>query len=138
MTCEDLSIEPRFILHDRDSLFADGFDKVLATADMEVIKTPYRAPNANVHAERWERSTTEESLNHLVLFGMPSLRRVLCSYRTLFNDPRLHQGLGNETPTRAAGDQARPARTGVGFLSKLKVECTEFLGGLLKSYSLAA
>jgi len=136
MLCEDLDIEPRFVLHDRDDLFVHGFDKVLRTADVQVVKTPYRAPNANAYAERWVRSIAEECLDHLILFGLPSLRRALSSYRVFHNDLRPHQGLGNGIPVRVAGDQAR--RADVESLGELKVHCTELLGGLLKSYSMAA
>jgi len=138
MTCEDLDIQPRFVLHDRDCLFVHGFDRVLKTADIEVVKTPYQAPNANAYAERWVRSATEECLNHLVLFGMPSLRRALSSYARFFNRCRPHQGIGNQVPKRVAEGLTRAARIDTETFEELNVECTEFLGGLLKSYSLAA
>jgi len=66
------------------------------------------------------------------------LRRVLSSYREFFNGLRPHQGLGNQIPACLAGDQARRAGTDVWSLSEPKVDCTDFLGCLLKSYSLAA
>jgi len=86
--------------------------------------------------ERWVRSVTEECLDHLILFWSPSLRRALSSYRVFHNDLRPHQGLGNGIPARVAGDQAR--RADVESSGELKVHCTELLGGLLKSYSMAA
>jgi hypothetical protein len=55
-----------------------------------------------------------------------------------FNDLRPHQGLGNQVPTRVARHRTRAARIDGGSLVEREVECTEFLGGLLKSYSLAA
>ena len=75
--CEDLGIRPRFLLHDRDTCFGGDFDTVLQHAGVEPLKTPYHAPNANPFIERWGRSLREECLNHLVLFGLKSLRHVV-------------------------------------------------------------
>ena len=138
MACDDHDIEPRFVLHDRNCLFVHGFDRVLKTAEVEVVEAPYRAPNANAYAERWVRTIKDECLSHFVLFGMASLRRVLRCYRGFHNDDRPHQGIGNEIPARLA----EGCRDHGGFDATaprhLNVECSEFLGGLLKSYSLAA
>jgi hypothetical protein len=97
-----------------------------------VVKTPFRAPDANAHAERWVRSVTEECLDHLVLAGLGSLQRTLRIYRDFFNGHRPHQGIGNQIPDRP--------RVGEPDLSRelpetgLAVECEQFLGGLLNSY----
>ncbi len=132
MDCEDLEIAPRFVLHDRDKLLIWDFDAVLTGAEVTVVKTPFRAPDANAHAERWVRSVTEECLDHLVLFGMDSLRRSLRVYRDFFNGHRPHQGIGNRIPERqAAGAPDRPRDLPEG---EVTVECEQFLGGLLNFY----
>jgi len=132
MSSEDLGVAPRFVLHDRDKLLAWDFDTVLAAAEAKVVKTPFRAPDANAHAERWVRSVTEECLDHLILFGLGSLQRTLQIHRDFFNGHRPHQGIDNRIPERQATgepDQTRDLPEG-----KLTVEREQFLGGLLNSY----
>ena len=81
------------------------------------------------------RSARQECLNHLILFGIKSLRRVVRSLQRFHNAHRPHQGIGNRVPARLHAGEVIPATTDgpVG-----KVECEEFLGGLLKSYHRAA
>ena len=129
--CEDEGIRPRFLLHDRDRCFSGGFDAVLVHAGVEPIKTPYHAPNANALAERWIRNAREECLSHLILFGIKSLRRVVHTYKRVFNRERPHQGIDDRVPTAVRTGQPPPeaADGPVG-----NVHCKEYLGGLLKSY----
>lgn len=134
MACEDAGVPPRFVLHDRDKLLIWDFDAVLTGAEAKVVKTPFRAPDANAHAERWVRSVTEECLNHLVLFGLGSLQRALRIYRDFFNGHRPHQGIGNRIPGRRASEEMSRDCAGAMTDGDLTVECQQFLGGLLNSY----
>ena len=134
MACEDLRLTPGYILHDRDKLLACDFDAVLTTAHAKVVKTPFRAPDANAHAKRWVGSVTGECLAHLILFGMSSLQRALRVYCDFFNGHRPHQGIGNRI-------QERPAAAGIPRHcadqmsdEDLVVGCEQFLGGPLNSY----
>jgi putative transposase len=135
MACEDLEVTPRFVLHDRDVLLTRDFDAVLTGAGVEVVKTPFRAPDANAHAERWVGSVTRECLDHLVLCGLGSLQRALRTSVSFYNEHRPHQGIANRIPAGEREGEApfdhptdRPERP-------LRVACRPFLGGLLKSYS---
>jgi len=133
--CEDRGIQPRFLVHDNDGRFGDGFDETLSNAGVRPVRTPYQAPNAAAHAERWVRSVRQECLNHLILFGLGRLQRVLNEYRVFFNEHRPHQGIGNRVPKvlrlPSAEGRGRPSDDP---LDPGTVECEEFLGGLLKSY----
>ena len=88
--------------------------------------TPYQAPNANAHAERFIRSIKDECLHRMILFGEAHLRRTIDEFLVHYNHERNHQGIRNELIDATAD-------VGVG-----QIECTERLGGLLKFYRRAA
>ncbi len=88
----------RYLIHDRDAKFASAFDRVFATEGITVVRTPYRAPRANAHAERWGHSARQECLDHLLIAGEASLRRVLTAYVAHYNKARPHHGLAQGCP----------------------------------------
>ena len=98
----------------------------MEAAGIKLIRTPYQAPNANAHAERFVRSIREECLSRMILFGEGHLRRVIGEYLLHYNHERNHQGIGNELV------DGRP-NAGTG-----PIECNERIGGLLKFYHRAA
>jgi len=111
MSCEDLEIAPRLVLHDRDKLLAWEFDTVLAAAEAKIVKTPFRAPDANAHAERWVGSVTGECLDHLILFGMSSLQRAASLLR-LLQRPSSASG-DRQSDTGSPGRWGGPGRSGL-------------------------
>ncbi len=133
MSCEDLEIAPRLVLHDRDKLLVWDFDAVLTRAHAKVVKTPFRAPDANAHAERCVGSAPGECLDQLILVGMGSLQRVLRIYVSFFNGHRPHQGIDNRIPERGAIEMSRDSADAM-TNGDPTVECEQFLGGLLNSY----
>ncbi len=135
MVCHDLGIRPHFLPHDRDKCFAGDFDAVVQSAGVESLATPYHAPNANAHCERWIRSARQECLNHLIPLGLKSLQRVVHTYRAFHSDHRPHQGIGNRVPRAVRTDEPalEPVNGAIG-----KVHCEESLGGLLTSYRRAS
>ena len=66
---------------------------------------PTTHPTRIPFAERWIRGAREECLNHLILFGLKSLQRVVRSYRAFHNDHRPHQGIDNRVPRGTPGEQ---------------------------------
>lgn len=60
---EDREPAIKFLIHDNDGTFAPAFDSVFQTTGVDVIHTPFRAPNANAYAERWIRTVREECLD---------------------------------------------------------------------------
>ena len=82
---QDGVLPVRFLLRDRDSKYCAAFDRVFAGEGIEVIYSPYRAPNANAFAERWVRSSREECLDRLIILNERHLHRVLSAYVAFFN-----------------------------------------------------
>jgi putative transposase len=120
---QDGTVSARFLIHDRDTAFCAAFDRVFKAEDVEIVRTPYRAPNANAIAERWIRSVRTECLDYLLLLGERHAGRVLRAYVAFYNERRPHQGLGQECPVPT------PHREGTGRIQRRKV-----LGGLIHDY----
>ncbi len=114
----------RYLIHDRDGKFTEGFDQVLRGAGIEAIKLPPHGPNLNAYAERWICSLRSECLDQLILFGQRSLAYVLREYVAHHQRERNHQGLHNliPFPDERRGNNTDP------------ITKSERLGGLLQYY----
>jgi putative transposase len=113
----------RFLIRDNDQKFTQAFDTVFRSEGIDVISTPYRAPNANAFAERWIRSAREECLDKLLIINQAYLRRVMREYMAFFNTARPHQGLAQQIPVpRMTHENTGPVR------------CCTVLGGIIHDY----
>jgi transposase InsO family protein len=70
-------VGPRLLLRDRDRKFCEGFDAVLAAEGIVTVRTLYRTPQANGHAERWVGSARRECLDWLLIVNRRHLEHVL-------------------------------------------------------------
>jgi putative transposase len=120
----------RFLIHDRDSKFSAAFDDVFRSEGIRVIRTPFRAPRANAHAERFVRTVRAECLDWLLISGPRNLERVLRVYVEHYNRQRPHRALGRYPPVPI---EARPRA-----LTPTPVKGRDRLGGLLHEYYRAA
>jgi hypothetical protein len=118
----------RYLIHDRDPLFTDGFLATLKDAGIESVKLPARSPNLNAHAERFVRSVKESCLERLILFGENSLRTAVQNFVAHYHSERNHQGLANRL---ILPDPAHHDSTGI-------IQRRERLGGALNYYYRAA
>jgi putative transposase len=114
------------LICDRDAKWSAAVRDRLREAGIRVVQTPYQAPNANAHAERFVRSIKEECLDRMILLGERHLRRAVTEFVVHYHSERNHQGLEN------ALIEGQPAdRSG-------RVHRQQRLGGLLNYYQRAA
>ncbi|MFA6176943.1 MAG: integrase core domain-containing protein [Phycisphaerae bacterium] len=134
--CEEQGIKPRFFLRDNDMLYPEGMNTILRVSGVDTIKTPFQAPNANSHAERYVLSCKRECLNHLLIFGLNRLQHVVDCYTSYFNEHRPHQGIANRIPAEYNNTDKR--QSGNVLFTTRNIARKDFFGGLLKSYRKAA
>lgn len=115
--------ECRFLIHDRATVFTQEFVSILRCAGVESIRLPARSPNLNAFAERFVRSIKAECLDHLILVGERSLRRVVEEFCAHYHEERNHQGLENKL-----------IEADFGVSESGELRCRERLGGLLRYY----
>jgi transposase InsO family protein len=120
----------RFLIRDRDAKFARSFDAVFASAGIEIVKTPVRAPKANAIAERFVGTARRECLDWLLILNRRHLERVLRVFVDHYNTHRPHRSLNLTPPT--ATDHERP------LASAPDVKRRDRLAGLIHEYSYAA
>ena len=89
---------PRYLLRDRDGIYGEDFiARVKAMGIEEVLSVP-RSPWQNPYVERIIGSIRRECLDHVIVLGESHLRRILCSYRSYYNEDRIHQALEQRPP----------------------------------------
>ena len=117
------------LIHDGGGEFCKtGFDDVLRSAGIEILRTPPRSPNCNPHIERFFLSLKTECLHQFWFVGDRGLRNVVHIYCDFYNHRRPHQGIGNH----CIDPDPRLANTGD------RIERHQQLGGLLNFYCRSA
>ncbi len=127
--CEDGFLNgKKHLIMDRDSIFCESFRSILSNEDVTPLRLPPRSPNMNSYMERSFGSLKSESLYRMILFGEKMTRNSVRQYLVHYHTERCHQGLGNSLiePLEFRPDV------------NAKIETTERLGGLLRSYRRAA
>jgi putative transposase len=88
----------RFVLHDRDSIYSTGFDFALKSMSVTVLRTPFRAPQANAYCERLIGTMRRECLDFQIPFNERHVRRILKEWVAHYNQGRPHSSLGPGIP----------------------------------------
>ena len=128
----------RYLIHDRDSIFARQLDESIKSLGVKVLKSPPRSPKANAICERVIGTIRRECLDWLIPISESHLRSILTSWLEHYNRGRPHSSLGPGVPdppdmlatVRKAKSRHRLGE-GIAVLAK------SVLGGLHHEYSLA-
>jgi transposase InsO family protein len=91
-----------------------------------VIVTPFRAPNANAHAERVIETMRAERLDWTLILGRRHLDRTLRTYAEHYNRGRPHRALSLAPPLAEARDPIP--------VNPRDVRRRDLLGGLIHEY----
>jgi putative transposase len=70
----------RFLIRDQDTKFTGAFDAVFAAADIQIPRSPNRAPRANAIIQRWIDGCRRELLDRTLIWNQRHLLRVLREY----------------------------------------------------------
>jgi putative transposase len=88
---------PRYLLHDRDSVFAD-VPSTIAGMTAQAVRTAPRSPWQNAYVERVIGSIRRECLDHVIVMNAAGLHRVLRDHVAYYMRSRTHLALDKETP----------------------------------------
>src|SRR6516164_8206686 len=89
---------PRYLMRDRDSIYGDDVRLRISAMGIEELLTAPRSPWQSPYVERLIGSIRRDCLNHVIILGAESLRRILRSYITYYHDSRCHLSLDKDSP----------------------------------------
>jgi len=115
---------PRYLLHDRDSIYGESFQKRVEEMGIGEVLTAPRSPWQNPYVERLNGSIRRECLDHVIVLNESSLRQILKSYFKYYERSRTHLELEKDAPE---GRAIQPPELGV------VIELSE-VGGLHHRY----
>ena len=125
----------RFVIHDRDTIFARSVDQTLSGFGIHVLKAPVRTPTANAFCERLVGTIRRECLDFMIPINERHLRRVLAEFVVHYNRGRPHSALGPgipEPPQASVPASGHKHKLPIGY----RVKSIPILGGLHHEYSL--
>jgi putative transposase len=124
----------RYLLHDRDCIFAKHLDESIERLGVRILKSPPRAPKANAVCERLIGTIRRECLDWLIPLSESHLRTMLREWAAHYNGGRPHMSLGPGIPDPLETTLARqqPGHR----LTAERVLALSVLGGLYHEYAL--
>jgi Integrase core domain len=105
--------------------------EILTDAGIRTLRSPVRAPRANVIMERWIGSCRRELLDQTLVWNQHHLRQVLREYESHHNTHRPHRSLNQAAPLR-------PHPAAATDLDRFYVRRQDRVGGVIHQYRLAA
>jgi putative transposase len=98
---------PRYLLHDRDSVFAH-VATTLEGMNIQEVRTAPRSPWQNAYVERIIGSIRRECLDHIIVVSAAGLRRVLTAYVAYTCDRERISRSARTRRVRARSHRCRP------------------------------
>jgi transposase InsO family protein len=125
----------RYLIHDRDSIFARSLDESIRNLGLTVLKSPPHSPKANAICERVIGTIRRECLDWLIPLSESHLRSILKAWVGHYNHGRPHMALGPgvpDPPLVLVRPATQPTRHRIG--ERLGVRARSVLGGLHHEY----
>jgi len=130
--------DSKYLLHDRDSIFAKHLDDSIRALGLTVLRSPFGSPKANAICERVIGTIRRECLDWVIPLSEAHLRSILREWVAHYNGGRPHSALGPGIP-------GPPAALALGMKPESRhrwmpgapVRVKSVLGGLHHEYSLA-
>jgi len=119
---------PRFLVHDRDSIFRGVFRKRVRGLGVRALITPPRSPQSNAFCERVIGTIRRGCSDHILFRDERHAQRVLREYASYY-DCRPHRGLHMQAPDAAR--HLAPFRRSSGT----RIDATPILAGLHHRYA---
>jgi putative transposase len=126
----------RFLLHDRDAVFAAEADRTASTMGLRVLRAPVEAPTANAFAERLIGTLRRECLDWLIPLSESHLRLILGEWGEHYNRARPHSSLGPGIPDPPEDLPVEPQPHRHRLPPASRVVAKPVLGGLHHEYRL--
>jgi transposase InsO family protein len=128
----------RYLIHDRDKIFAQHLDDSIRALGIEVLRSPIASPKANSISERVIGTIRRECLDLMIPLSEVHLRSILKSWVEHYSGGRPHSRLGSGVPDPPRGaavllksESQHRLAAGTHVLAK------SVLGGLHHEYSIA-
>jgi len=125
----------RFIIHDRDSIYSSEVDALLRALGLRILRTPYRAPQANAFCERLIGSARRECLDFMIPINEDHVRWIMKQWTTHYDKSRPHSSLGPGFPDPRA-QKAELQNNRHCIRKDHRVAVTPILAGLQHEYRL--
>jgi putative transposase len=129
----------KYLIHDRDRIFAKHLDDSIRALGVEVLRSPIASPKANSICERVIGTIRRECLDWMIPLSEVHLRSILREWTTHYNRGRPHSALGPGVPDPPREWAKTPkSESRHQFAAGALVRAKALLGGLHHEYSIAA
>jgi putative transposase len=126
----------KYLIHDRDAIFAKHLDNSIRTLGVEVLRSPVASPKATSICERVIGTIRRECLDWMLPMSEAHLRSILREWLAHYNGERPHSALGPGVPGPPAGSARAPRpESRRPWTPGALVRAKSVLGGLHHEYS---